>query len=257
MPTQPTEYLAVSLNCQWPWFASTRAGVADGTIQPWSRRLPKLVKIIQTTGCSVVMAQELGHDESAQLAASLGERWQYQRYGLAAVLWRDDWKLQEEPGRDDVSRDWQLPSYNQDPDARTLIACRLVHQTTGQYFFAASCHFASTGAWGLGSVTAATGRYRQAKFAADKLHKYSAVLLAGDFNSRGSLPGTPRSVMAKDGWTFTEPKSYLGDPHKGIDAVGAKKRVTVKAVSVLPLGSASDHSGRLIRFSITSPAPKD
>lgn len=255
MPTTPTVYTAVSLNCQWPGFSSTKRGVADGTILPWEKRLPKLVAAIK--GATVVMAQELGETEAAEMAEDLGERWRYQRNGLAAVLWRDEWALEEEGGRDNVSRDWQLPPYKQNPEGRTLIACRLRNQETGQYFFAASCHLASNSSWGLSSVTAATARTRQAKFIADRLHPYSAIMLAGDMNSRGSLPGTPRHVLANDGWTFTEPASLANDPHRGIDAVGAKRRVRVKSVAVLPLGRASDHSGRLIRFSIVDPTPKD
>lgn len=257
MPTSPPVYTAASLNCQWPGFASTRRGVANGTIDPWSVRLPKLVAGVRKSGADVIIAQELGETEAAEFADERGADWRYQRFGLAAILWHPSWVLEEEPGRDPVSRDWQLPAYGQDPVGRTLIAVRLRHQDSGQYFFAASCHFASNGSWGLANLTAATARYRQAQYVAAKLHKYSAVLIGGDFNSRGALPGTPRYAMQRDGWTFTEPPSYAGDPHRGIDAIGAKRRVHVRAVDVLQLGKASDHAGRVAQFTITNPVPKD
>lgn len=246
MPTAPATYTAASMNCKWPGYASTQKSVADGKTLPWPRRVILLAAAIKSAGASVVMAQELGHDEAADLAVRLGSTWSYQRNGLAAVLWSDHWKLEDPPAN--VSRDWQLNAYGQFPGGRTLIACRLRHRDTKQYFFAASCHFASNGSWGLSSLKAATARYRQAKTVAEKLHAYRAILLAGDFNSKGSLPGTPRAVLKADGFTFMEPPKV-----NGIDAVGAKKRVTIKSVAVVPLGAASDHDGRRITFQIIDP----
>lgn len=247
MPAAPATYTAMSLNCLYPWFKSTQDEVKAGKTLPWERRMPLLAASIKGSGAQLVMAQELGHDEAAGLAAKLGASWSYQRNGLAAILWSDHWKI-EDPTHNDESRDWQLTAYGQFAGGRTLIVCRLRHTQTGQYVFAASCHLANNSGWGVTGIQAANARRKQAKEVAAHLHAYRQILLAGDFNSRTSLPGTPRAVLKADGWTFLEPP---GKP--GIDAVGSKQRVTLKSVTVVPLGAGSDHDGRKIRFSITDP----
>jgi hypothetical protein len=245
MPTAPPTYTALSANCQWQGFKSTRDGVANGTIKPWPQRLLKLVSIIKDAHAALVMTQEVGHDEAAQIAEKLGSSWSYQRNGLASIFWSDHWKI-EDPGHANQSRDWQLTPYGQMAGGRTLITCRLRHTQTGQYVFAASCHLASNSSWGLSAIKAAQARYRQAKEVADHLHGYRQILLGADTNSKGALPGTPRAVLKGDGWSFL-------DPIRAVDAVGAKNRVILKSVSVVQLGDASDHDGRLIRFQIVDP----
>lgn len=227
-PPVPT-YSALVVNFQWPGFTSTPKSPS------WATRVVLHVKAIRASGATLVLGQEIGPVEAADLAQRLGPRWHYQRNGLNAVFWRDEW-VATDVATGDKSRDFNLESFGQ--KQRTALACRLVHGITGQYVFAASTHFASD-APDL-KVSHAAAQDAQSRTLASIFTKYRQIILGADID-----PELGRAGLEAGGWTFANEGSVM--------TAAAKERVTILATSVWPLGIASDHDGLFVLFSITDP----
>jgi hypothetical protein len=218
---------AVSLNCQWPGFASTQR-----TAAPWSRRVETLVARVGHP--DLIMAQELGQGEAAQFFAKLGEGYGYQRFGpLNVVGWRKS--------RLDLIKNYDidLEDLGQWP-GRGAIAV-LLKDDAGNHLAVASSHLAvKTSNPAVGAIKASLARGRQAKVLAAKLKSTGFPTVVGlDANSRKSDPSptSPRRVLARAGLI-----SVPG--HSGIDFVAGGYGALVRELADIDLGSGSDHDAR-------------
>ena len=244
-PVPPTPVVPVrsllSINAQWPGFASTHA-------LPWSQRLPMLVDAVKRSKAPIVVFQELGKTEAAEMADKL-PGWGYQRAqgggkGLNCVFWH---KSQLTYGK---THDWNIESFGQ--MQRTLIAVKLQYKD-GAYVWAGSTHLAA-GASDLSDAAAIKARTAQANQIGDLLDGYRQILVGADWNSpyAETSPTSVRGILHSRGFTFRPP--IKDSKHNGIDGVGAKQRVKLLSEIVVPLGKASDHEGRLVTFTVPAGA---
>lgn len=231
----------ININCQWPGFSSTKKSA-----RPWSARRPQLASAIEKSAATLVIAQELGHLEAADLFSDLGARWHYQRNGLNVVGWHDGaWSKVGE------TREWSLSSFGQ--LARTCLAVKLAH-ADGQYVWLAGSHLAAA-ASDLTPAAAVRARAAQARELATIFADYRQIVFGADLNDRGEKGG-PRAVLAAGGWSADVSQVRVaglsGDAKHGIDAVLTKKRAHVTFARIVPLGDASDHDARQVTFTTTS-----
>ena len=251
-PPPPVTHEAFQLNCQWPGFASTRTHALT-----WSTRVKVLAAAVPAAA-SVIVAQELGRIEAADLFSRLGQRWRYARAqgdqgnGLNVIGWDDDqWEQMAEP------EEWSLPSWGQ--MARTMIAVKLRHRTDGMRIRPASTHLAAP-ASDLSAADAVRARTDQAKRVRSKINDDDPdwpTLLGWDGNDRTDTgPNSPKALLRAYGWRFDVDQvtvaNLKADPKGGIDAAATNYGARILAERVVPLGSGSDHAARAVTFT----APK-
>jgi endonuclease/exonuclease/phosphatase family metal-dependent hydrolase len=225
---------ALSLNCRWPGFGSTKREAL-----PWNVRCDALVKSIKAAKPDVISAQELGDHarggQAEELFDALG--FKYHAHVLNAVGWNPD------RFRERSTQEITLNDHGQYP-GRTAIVTKLLDHD-GNRFRIGSTHLATH------SNSPSISDARAAIFRAEQMHTVLSkinddtddwpMLLGMDSNSRASdrQNKTPRSLAHIYGWDWPEGLT-------GIDLVLANYSTFIDSSTKIELGTASDHDGRLV-----------
>lgn len=226
---------ALSLNCRWPGFSTTKREAL-----PWSTRRDALVKSIKAVKPDVISAQELGDHarggQAEELFHALG--YKYHAHVLNAVAWHPD-KFREQS-----TQEITLNDHGQYP-GRTAIVVKLLEHGTGNRFRMGSTHLAThSNSPQVSDARAAIIRAEQMHAVLSKVNDDEddwPMLLGMDSNSHATdrQNETPRSLAKVYGWTW--PKDLTG-----IDLVLANYRTVIDSSTKVELGTSSDHDGRLI-----------
>lgn len=236
-----TSVSMLALNFQWPGFASTRLK-AD----PWSKRLPALVKSVGSSGADLVFAQELGDDDRDGQARQVFDRkgWGYSSHILNAVGW-DTVRFEHEQ-----TERLTLPDGGQGP-GRSCICVTLRERETGNLVRGASLHLAvKTNSPPVSERQAQDLRAVQMQKIVSWLNNATddiPIFLGGDFNSRATdlFARSPRTIAKGYGWrwlpTFT-----------GIDMVMSNFGAVTTKRTKIEMGTATDHDGHLVVGHTTS-----
>jgi hypothetical protein len=223
---------AVSFNAQWPEFGSTRTKVAHGSVRPWPTRRSILASRIRAARPSLLMVQELGQTEAAELAEDLGSAWSYQRLTLNCVFWRDD-------VFDFVkTRELVLPDFGQWP-GRSYLEVWLKDKS-GNRLRVGSSHFSVKTPHDAANQQAQAQKI--ASFVNDEADDWPLVVGVDTNNRQTALLGGVWRVLRKYGWTWDR---------SGIDAVLWNYGVKIDRVDRFDLGAGSDHDGRVFTLRTT------
>lgn len=232
-----TPVKALSINAQWPGFASTKLKVRLGKVKSWSARRKTLVSKIKAAKPQILLLQELGQTEAAELFRDLGEAWHYQRNGLNVVGWR-------EPEFEYVKTvEITLPRYQY--PGRTYVEVWLKDKD-GNRLRIGSTHL---GVKYLGVAFTS----RDSAYQAEQVQKIVSgvndedddwpLVIGLDSNNKQSGTGSKQGAM----WRIFGKYGFVWD-RSGVDAVVWNYGVTIARVDRFELGDVSDHDGRVFHL---------
>lgn len=229
--------VVATLNIQNPDFRSTQQSAA-----PWSKRLPAIVALLKKSNASILILNECGKEQAADIQARLGKAWVWDRLGTNVVMRRGDmWS-----DRRLVQKYLSGPTEGY---RRSLVARELVRTGSKQpSMLIAATHLEALSSGFVKTEDEAQAlRDKQAR-EVDALVTQTRTVLCGDFNDADVATG-PRAILQAGGLTSillktTVKNSNLGTSGAGrfIDDILTSRDLTVRAAEVIDAGSASDHN---------------
>lgn len=215
------------------------AGKAD---LPWVKRLPLIVKQLKESKSSILILNECGADEAADIANELGPQWTWDRL-VNNVVMRDKEKWLEVKL---IEAYLSGPTYG---NRRTLVGVKLRHyQNPGLILTVGSTHLETLGSgWAKTEKEAQALRDAQTGQAVKALGSVTLTIWGGDLND-GDITSGPVAIAKKAGYKLVDelvkvsgPTHSIDGSTKVIDRLFVSPDIKVTEAHRTDPGPASDH----------------